>query len=274
MLRTFLCTLGFVLVASTGAAQTISTPPVAGHSGDSVVLKDGTTLHGTVREMTPGKSLTITLSDGTARTLEWSEIGNVDIDRAKSVAQPQPVATTTMVHVEGVPSDAQLQELEANGTENAWTAVCTGPCDRALPSDGLYRIDAPGVRRSAPFRVEGASTKLEVSTASSLGHTGGLVMLIVGGVVLVNGLSFFLVASIDKDVITQDTYNTFMIVGGVLTGIGAVSATLGAILLGNNTRTKVTSGATTVRVPAWRDAPAPPTSRFAAMTFPLLGGEF
>lgn len=274
MLRNWLSALGFVLVSSTAAAQTISTPPVVGHSGDTVILKDGTTLHGTVREMTPGTSLTIALPDGTARTIEWAQVDKVDIDRAKPQSAPPQAATATMVHVNGVPADAVLQMLEANGTENAWTTVCTGPCDRPLPSEGLYRIDAPGMRRSSPFRVEGPSTTLEVKPASAAAHTGGLVMLIAGGVVFVNGISFLIVGTLDKDVITPDTYNTFMIVGGVLTGIGAASAIVGGILLGGNARTKVTSGATTVRLPAWRDAPALQPSRFAAVTFPALSGTF
>ena len=274
MLRNWLSALGFVLVSSTAAAQTISTPPVAGHSGDTVILKDGTTLHGTVREMTPGTSLTIALPDGTARTIEWAQVDKVDIDRAKAPAPPQVAASTTMVHVDGVPADAIVQKLEANGTENAWTTVYTGPCDRALPSDALYRIDAPGMRRSSTFRIEGPSTRLEVHPASSAAHTGGLIMLIGGGVVLVNGLSFLLVATLDQDILTPDSYNTFMIVGGVLTAVGAAVGIVGGVLLASNLRTKITSGATTVRVPAWRDAPALLPSRIGAVTFPALSGTF
>jgi hypothetical protein len=274
MARHFLPALGFLLLASTASAQTIATPPSGGHSGDTVVLKDGTVLHGTVGEMTPGQSLTISLPDGQKRTIEWPAIDRVDIDRAKAPTAPPPPASSTVVHVNGVGPDAILQKLDANGTENAWTTVCTGSCDRPLASDGIYRVDAPGMRRSSAFRVEGPSTTLEVKPASSAARSGGLALLIGGGVVLVNGISFLLVGIIDQDVITQNTFRDFMIAGGVLTGVGAASAIIGAVLLSGNSRTKVTSGATTVRVPAWRDAPALQPSRLAAMSFPVLGGSF
>ncbi len=273
MVRHFLPALGFVLVTATASAQTIVTPPTGGHSGDTVVLKDGTILHGTVGEMTPGQSLTISLPDGQKRTIEWPAIDRVDIDRAKAPTTAAP-ASSTVVHVNGVGPDAIVQKLDANGTENAWTTVCTGSCDKPLASDGIYRVDAPGMRRSSAFRVEGPSTTLEVKPASSAARNGGLALLIGGGVLLVNGISFFIVGVGDQDVMTQNTFRDFMIAGGILTGVGLASFIVGSVLLTGNSRTKVTSGATTVRVPAWRDAPALQPSRLAAVSFPVLGGSF
>src|SRR5512143_942600 len=85
MLRRLPSTLAIVLAVSSARAQTppaptaeqhpvaIETPPAgAVRTGDTLVLKDGTTLHGSVREMTPGQAITITLTDGQTRTIEWS----------------------------------------------------------------------------------------------------------------------------------------------------------------------------------------------------------
>jgi hypothetical protein len=263
-----------MLVAPLAGAQTITTQPVEHLSNDVVVLKDGTTLRGAVHEMTPNQSLTIVLENGQSRTIEWKDIERVDIDRAKAPPTLQVVTqtNTTMVHVDG-PPEAHVQTLDARGSENAWVDVCRGACDVALRSDGLYRIDAPGIRASHPFRIEGPRADLHVNTASSAGFVGGLALVIAGGLFFVNGLSLFVVAVLDEDIITQETHDNFFIAGGVVTGVGVAALITGALLLKGNIRTKV-DGATTVRVPAWREFPAQPSSRFGAITFPALSGSF
>lgn len=153
------------------------------------------------------------------------------------------------------------------------STVCTGSCDRALPTSGLYRIDAPGVRTSKAFRIEGANANLEAHTASSVGFAGGLALVIGGGLLLVNGLSLIAVAAIDQNLISTGSYNAFLAVGGVLGGVGLVSLIAGALVLRGNLHTTV-AGSTTVRVPARRDAPAQPSSRFTALTFPAFSGTF
>ena len=240
------------------------------HAGDVVVLKDGTILEGTVGEMVPNQSITITV-EGKARTIAWQDVERVNIDRAK--AAPQAPAARTMLHVEGVDSDAFVQMLDQHGT-TAWAEVCKGSCDHELPSDGLYRIVGSGIRASQPFRIEGAQANLHAKTASSVGFVGGLSMVILGGLSVVNGISFFVLAELDKDVLTSGTYRDFYIAGGVLTGVGLGLLVGGAFLLGGNLRTKVT-GATTVRVPAWRDAPPASSGlRVATFTFPAISGSF
>ena len=237
---------------------------------DVVVLKDGTILEGKIGEMVPNQSITITV-EGQARKVDWKDIERMNIDRPKTQALQQPAAARTMVHIDGVGPDAYVQMLDQHGT-TSWTEVCKGACDQELPSDGLYRVDGAGIRASQPFRVEGAQANLQAKTASSLGFAGGLSLVIFGGVALVNGLSFFLVAAIDQNVISSNTQRDFFITAGlVLGGVGIASMIVGGLLLASNLRTTV-AGATTLRVPAWRDFPRAPSSM--ALSFPAISGSF
>jgi hypothetical protein len=273
MFRAGLGVAAFVLVSSVASAQTITTAPTKQFSSDVVVLKDGTVLHGTVGEMVPNQSLTITI-DGQPRKIEWKDIERVDIDRAKAAAPPaQQAVARTMVHVEGVGADAYVQMLDEHGT-SSWFEVCEGSCNQELRSDGLYRINGAGIRASQPFRIAGPRADLQAKTASSAGFVVGLSLLVFGGLSFVNGISFFLVGTLYKNdnLISSNTYRDFMIAGGVLTGVGVAALVSGGLLLRGNVRTSV-AGATTVRVPAWRDAPQLP-SRAVALSFPLLAGSF
>jgi hypothetical protein len=276
------------LVASSASAQTappadrhavpIETPPVGGpRSGDTLVLKDGTTLHGTIREMTPGQAVTITLADGQSRTVEWSAITSVDIARAKAPPPPAPVQETTTVHLDGAGPGVVLQALDERGTEGKWQTVCAGACDRDLPTGGLYRIDGPGLRTSRPFRLhEGPRADYRVDTASSLGFAGGLTLVIVGGLALVSGITLF----IEEAIYTADGFtfsDGFLIAGGLLTGGGLAALIPGIFVLKGNSRTTATAmeGAPPVRVPAWRE-PRFPTwqPRVATVGVPLWSATF
>jgi hypothetical protein len=259
MLRTAAVAASFLLVSSVASA------------GDIVVLKDGTVLDGKIGEMVPNQSITITV-EGQARKIDWKDIDRVNIDREK-VAPPPPQQAPramTLVHVDGPPG-ATIQALDPAGTM-AWKDVCEGACDRDLPTDGLYRIDAPGIRRSRSFKIEGARSNLTVDAATSTGFVGGLSLLIVGGAAFIVGINLLLLG-VDVGIVNSQTSNDFVTAGLVVGGVGIASMIVGGILFGGNLRTKVT-GATTVRVPAWRDFPQAPSSRAMALSFPAISGSF
>ncbi|HSQ64765.1 MAG TPA: hypothetical protein VLM85_16185 [Polyangiaceae bacterium] len=281
---------GATLFASPALAQTappppgqpqpvaIETPPVgAAHGGDTLVLKDGTTLHGTIREMTPGQAVTIVLPDGKVRTVEWSAVDRVDIDRARAPAPPAPAQTTTAVHLEGAGPGIVLQALDERGTEGKWQTVCEGACDRDLPTGGLYRVDGPGLRTSRPFRLpEGSRVDYQVHAASSLGFAGGLTLVIVGGVALLTGLTLL----VELAVYDANGYiipDGFLVAGGLLTGGGLAAFIPGIFLMKGNGRTTVTAagGGATARVPAWREPQLPSWQpRWATIGVPVWSGTF
>ncbi len=278
-----------VLAASAARAQTppstppqdhpvaIETPPVAGHTGDTVVLKDGTTLHGTIREMTPGQNVTITMQDGQTRTIEWSAVERVDIDRAKPPAAPPAPVDMTTLHLDGMRPGLVVQALDQHGTEGTWQTVCEGACDRALPTNGLYRVDGPGLRTSKPFRISGQSAVYRVDTATGLGFAAGLSLTILGGLALVNGIALFILdaAYTAEGFIVADG----VLIAGVALSVGGLAALIpGIYLMKTNGRTTVSAaadGSLPARIPAWQQPQLPSLQpRYAGFGVPLWSGTF
>jgi hypothetical protein len=254
----------------------VSAPMVA-HAqtgtGDVVVLKDGTILMGTVGEMIPNESITITV-EGKPRTIAWKDVERVNIGREKASRAAPQQTQRTMVHVDGLEAGARIETLDTQ--RGTWSTVCNGSCDHELASDALYRIDGLGIRTSRPFHIGGGShASLEAKTASTAGFAGGLTLVILGGAAFVNGLSFVIIALADDLAFnsTNGTTRDYFIAGGVLGGVGIVSLVVGFLVLRGNLRTTV-DGATTVRVPAWRDFPEAPSSRAVAFSFPAISGSF
>jgi hypothetical protein len=268
-------TVSVALLAAQANAQTqpravatvpIATPTVATVRGaDTVVLKDGTVLRGTIDEMTPGQAVTITLPSGEHRTLPWAALDRVDIARARPTAAP----SQTTVHLDGARDDVVLQSLDSRrGTEAPWQTVCRGACDRPLPSDNLYRIDGPGLRTSKPFKIEGASASYRVSTASSAGFALGLTLLIVGGAALLNGVGFLVVAAVDNAQFGRSIdVGGFAIAGAVLSGIGLPSTVVGLVLMKMNGRTTATLERDAASAPTWMP-------RATGFNVPVLAGTF
>lgn len=85
---------------------------------------------------------------------------------------------TTTVHIES-PSEVDL-EYQANDAAD-WLAVCTSPCDKPMPTAGLYRINGGTIRLSGAFRLTGSPrTVVRVDPSSALVHGGGVFVMVVG----------------------------------------------------------------------------------------------
>lgn len=232
--------LAFALLVGTASAQTIS--------GEvSVHLSDGTVVHGTVSGVvTPGSPITITLSDGQARSIAWGDIARIEVARLRG--DPLPPATqlptaTTLVHISGDLDGELLTQDERGGSEGAWIPVCSGMCDRELPTHALYRLGGSGVRKSKPFQLHGSREGLRASTASSAGFVGGLTMVIIGAGSIVNGAAYLALAELANGGFGSPDQG-YLIAGGVLLGIGVVSLAIGVPLFGGNLRTVVNADET------------------------------
>lgn len=97
--------------------------------------------------------------------------------------------TAAVVHVDG-PSDARLQRLDGA----SWTTVCSGPCDLRLPVDpnASYRIDASGMKASAPFQIRPRGEERVVLRARherSALRPLGITTSIVGGAAMLLGFT-------------------------------------------------------------------------------------
>lgn len=265
-------------------------------SSDVITLKDGTSLRGTITEIASGDHVLLLLSDSQTARVRWDAIAKAERDgtpidlaalRAPTTANPttpviaeKPVPKVT-VHVESTrPVELQLNEE----TSLDWKVVCASPCDVELPIGRLYRIDAPGVRRSKPFTlrgVPGGTQLLDVDAGSSAGHTVGMVFTSIGSpIVLIGGI---VVA------VHLGNGNTDSVQGSAIaTGVGLAFFVPGLYLTISNDGTTVVQsrggrtaaaerdpelavGART-RLPTWRSADGPTMP--AAPTISLFRGTF
>lgn len=266
--------------ASAARAQAVAPPPAAQSAGsDAVILKDGTTIRGTLIEVITNQRVRIQVEGGKIATIIWDVIERVE--EAPRVAPPPvtpppvtpPVAPpppqagpTTVIHIDSpVPV-----LLEREWAEGAWQPVCESPCDAPLPVGSLYRIGGPGTRRSKPFVVspQNGRVSLDVDRASTGGFALGITLVTVGPVVFLVGVVVTLLGWAESRSVTycsappcpQDNNGSGMMAAGFITmGVGAVGTVIGAVLLGGNLRTKVgqfgapvqSAGPDWVRRPTW-----------------------
>jgi len=255
LLASFVC--GVVVVGVPAIASAQNTIPQATRSNeDTVTLKDGSVLRGTLTEIAKGAHISLLLSTSQTARVRWDAIvkverGGVPIDLAAISPNavpvtPTPVVTapkipsgTVRVHIEASREDLEL-EMDTGGAMN-WEVVCTAPCDRDLPLGHVYRINGSGVRKSKPFSLQAAAgsyVTLTVDHGTTAGFVGGIVLTSLGSpVVFVGALITLVGASLDSK------YSTDVLgIGLVTTGIGAAVMVPGIVLVANNSGTSVKQG--------------------------------
>jgi hypothetical protein len=278
LLLLVVCALVVTLPARAQEQVPIQTPPVGTThgDGDTIVLKDGTVLKGTINEMTPGQAVTITTPNGQKRTIEWSALGSVDIARAKPAPPAVVPAATTTLHLADSDDDIVVQGLDTNdGSEAHWKTVCTGSCDFALPSGGLYRVGGPGLRTTKPFRIDGASAAFQITRGSSAAFAGGLTLTILGGAAVNVGVGLLLIAALNSWFYAHAVdMGPFAIAGGLSSGSGLMLMISGIALMKSNGHTRLTPLGPTRVVPAWREAQLPAWPRTARISIPIIAGTF
>ena len=280
--------------------------------GDTIYLKGGAVVRGTLSVAVPGAPVTIQLPNGQTLTLQWNMVDHIDraSTPAPPAAAPPPQAPATMqgpppaasivVHIDTDSPSLVLQAQTPGGRwdgRGGWTTVCQGSCDQPVPLGVLYRVSGDGVRSSRPFQIggqPGGRAQLVATTASSGSFTTGIVLASVGGAAAVIGLSLTLLG------LVVGTYCGFgvsctgdagLITGGlVTTGVGVVGIVIGIVLASGNARSKVQQVASasgdgsSVRfalgspdrpAPQWRDVTldSPSTSR-ATVRVPIFGASF
>jgi hypothetical protein len=143
--------------------------------------------------------------------------------------------------------------LERRTEDTPWTTACASPCDAVLPASDEYRIAGEGIHKSARFDLltRGKDTvTLDVEPGSKMGHTAGVIMLVVGIPTAALGTLFLVV---DFAVANGDT----AVAEGGITALGGVALTVaGAMLVGAN-KTRVSEGPpppllTGIKLPTWR----------------------
>ena len=249
------------------ADDTDSAPtPVVIALPDTVYLKNGGLLRGTLIDVIPGVQARIKLPTGEVSIIPWSEIARIDarstpVTPEPSVprAPPAPVPPPAKAHVLGPTVVVHLEsskpvKLERYDAERPnWDELCASPCDIPVPADGEYRIVGNGVLPSSGFHLEPSAdgrVVLDVSSSSRFWRDAGGGML-GGGILtaLYGHVWYGMGASFDgqPDAATQSVANGYKTVGAVLMVGGGVIAGIGTLLMLGNWSTSVSQS---VRAPS------------------------
>jgi hypothetical protein len=214
-----------------------SGPAAAGP--DTVLLRDGATIRGTIAEVFPGKQVTIVSAAGQRYTFEWAQVA--DVRYAGAQADPVQGPGRPRLHIEATRPGVRLYEV--GGTmlvTQSWgsasyaqamqsRAICTAPCDRVVdgtPGQSFYfggdRI--PPSRRFTLLDHDG-----DVTAVVKPGRVG----MLIGGILatsfslapLMSGAVF---AAMPRSSSSRtDLHRT----GGILLGVGAGLLVSGVLMI-------------------------------------------
>jgi hypothetical protein len=239
-----------------------TTPPGPGanRGGDTVHLKNGGILRGTLVDSVPGKAVRILLVTSEIATVAWDDVARLDLagsarPQGASDQGPAPAPAPSSAPAPGsapaplpapppvrerprgveVHIDAPgLVELQRDTTgDGDWITVCSSPCGERVSAEYSYRVTGPKIRASRAFvlrAVDGESETLEVRGSSRVHYTVGLIGLIGGGTATLIGMAT-----------AGDTHNTTdtHAAAGIVALVGAAVAATGTILMLENARSDV-----------------------------------
>ncbi len=138
------------------------------------------------------------------------------------------------VHLNGADGlSLEMQPLRGDRTDDvdddAWRRVCDAPCDRPLPTSGLYRVAGPDTSESDGFRLKGRDQPaiLDVSPTSNAQRRAGTGLIVSGSIILgIGGL----VTAVDVIVANATTGGDSSAALGV--GVGGVVAGAAMLIVG------------------------------------------
>jgi hypothetical protein len=293
-----------------------SAPPAAGASSvqrapqawqDTIVMKNGGLLRGTIIDAIPDAQARIQLATGEIATVQWGAIERIErgtmaprlppLPAPAAAAQPEEPSVTVWVHLEG--SDgARLERLEKDPDGgDTWTPACEAPCDTEVPLSADYRIaNGNGMRQSAVFHLHGQAgdhLTLTLSGGSKGWLVTGIVVTSVSGLVMLVGSVVALAGSASTssncgfgDGCTHSNPNAGLAAAGWLTLlVGAAAAAGGIVLIVHNARTGVAvdvTGAQSARVqgdawahvPTWHEPSAADRALPPVLAGPIWSGRF
>ncbi len=224
---------------------------------DTVVLKDGGMLKGTLIEILPGDHATMTLANGQNAKIRWDVIDHIvrngvplnpaqtPTPQTTQVAQPPPQDQGNVtVHIDGGDVDLEMESMSAptgKRMSGSWATMCSSPCDQEVPVGATFRLAGSGVRPSKSFKLIGKAGDHVTVTAdpSSKGaFAGGIVLISVGVPVFVIGCFVELVVGLvnlgSRATGEYDDTSGAQIVGLSMMGLGAAGVITGIVLIANN----------------------------------------
>lgn len=244
---------------------------------DTVYLRGGGMIRGTIEELLPGRHVTIAISTGEVRKVPWVEVARVvvanapgapgltasgpqiHIDRPETVAEPM-TGPLVKIHIS---STKHVQLYRRSPGTQGWTHACHSPCDLDLPLGDDYRISGSSMSTSHEFRLAGAAgdrITLRVNPTS----TGGMV---IGGVVAgVGAMSMYFGVLANAG----SSYRSDKDQGYTAIGVGVAAVAVGTVILLASVGTGVSQTEASKRKDGYVREPSWLTPRMAMKRPPTL----
>ncbi len=234
---------------------------------DTVLLKSGTLMRGTVVEYIPERSVTIrSAADGQTLRYAWSEIASTTLAPPVNAPRIFGRADAPLLHVElSTPADVHLHEVltpdptprrSPGGYQvesSRYRIRCVAPCDTVIDAHRGQRFffAGEGVPRSRPFALSGLGPNVHarVRVGSTARLTGGLIGTPLGAAGLVIGGVLVGDPRARGPGVVALALGTALLAGGI------------ALLLTGRTRLELTRAAPRGRRAPGSAAPAPITLR-------------
>ena len=225
---------------------------------DKITLQNGGMVKGEVLVLTPGERVVIQVpGEEKPRTIPWSDVSDVQREKSATTevaeesptddpAEPTDAANQIQLHIE---SDKPVQLFRMVGVTTAKTfygniaatqyqLVCGSPCDKTLDgSDGSqYFVAGKGIPKSSHFELSNyqGDVLADVSPGSTAQFTGGVTMLIIGGVATIGGTGLLILSN----TAFEENQSTFTAVGAVSLGVG-LAIIAGGIVMQTTSHTDV-----------------------------------
>ncbi|MCC7540212.1 MAG: hypothetical protein IT379_28595 [Deltaproteobacteria bacterium] len=243
--------------AAPPSAPTTSATALPSRSAQTVRLRNGTVLRGTVAELVPDDRIVIVLATGETRRIPMDEVARVENDEspgslvrdAASRPGPRPV-TRRPVSLRFAAAQPGLSLHWVTSTLAGYAArygsrwamlaqyerLCTAPCELTV-SPGTYDLalsqGAPPVALPGPTRIPGPGTLRGTYVSHEGRRTVGLVTAIgspiLGAIVAVTGFAISVGACGGEPECSPSGAGLGMFVGGV--SLGIVGAAVGLVLI-------------------------------------------
>jgi hypothetical protein len=199
--------------------------------------------------------------------MRWTTTLAVAAALACAVAAPaRPLAADGKVYVEMNSDDPKTTLFRVVDGAQGSLAVCIPPCQKYVDPGFVYNVGGDGIRRSSSFVFPSNQerVRLDVKTGSSALFATGVVLSIGGGILALNSLGFFAIASIAHDSSApgeSDPSSGFRKAGFIILGTGAVAIVGGlALAFSNGTSVRTTYGTVVGQTPRRK----PPRVRLSA----------
>jgi hypothetical protein len=251
------------LALAISATSTFTLSAAAAEQKLTVELKDGSSIRGELVEKVPGKQLTLLLSTGEVRAIEWGSIARIEEPSASPPSQvSEPAGDGIAIHIDADDPRSTLQRRAgtstvvvstgrgtAVGQGEAWEDLCVAPCDRVVPKNQTVRIAGDGITPSGNFVLQ-RDAKLDVKTGSAGLRVGGFWLTGLGLTAAVLGGTFLALDARKTEFDSQGNMtkgepmidpgiNYALLGGGVLAMAGGI-----AMIIASGTTVRDDSGTT------------------------------